>query len=103
MILEALMPDTTSAKVLLLEDNPADTRFMQDSLRRSKDLSLELTHVAKLSDAERELTQGGYQLVITDLNLPDEDGLNTFFRVKEMAPDAAIMVMSGVSDRETGN
>ena len=39
-------------------------------------------------------------MVIADLNLPDAEGLDTFFKVKELATDSAIVVMTGVDDAQ---
>jgi signal transduction histidine kinase len=37
-------------------------------------------------------------LILLDLTLPDSDGLETFIRVVEAAPDLPIVVMSGIND-----
>jgi signal transduction histidine kinase len=44
------------------------------------------------------LKDGGIQLILLDLTLPDCDGLETFVRVFEVAPEIPIIVMSGISD-----
>ncbi|HXC64233.1 MAG TPA: EAL domain-containing response regulator, partial [bacterium] len=59
---------------------------------------LALDYAARLAEASSRLRAHHYELVIADLNLPDGTGLDTFFKVKELADDAAIVVMTGVDD-----
>ena len=44
------------------------------------------------------LKDGGIQLILLDLSLPDSDGLETFIRVMEAAPDIPLIVLSGIND-----
>jgi len=59
---------------------------------------VELDQASKLAEASAFFRNQDYELVIADLNLPDTEGLETFFKVKELAKDAAIVVMTGMDD-----
>ena len=59
---------------------------------------VELDNASKLAEASAFFRNQDYELVIADLNLPDTEGLETFFKVKELAKDAAIVVMTGMDD-----
>ncbi|MGH7442346.1 MAG: response regulator, partial [bacterium] len=87
------------AKILLVEDNPSDRLFM-DACIRDGGGDVELHHAARLADASSSLKQQHFELVIADLNLPDGEGLETFFKVKALAADSAIVVMTGMDDTD---
>jgi signal transduction histidine kinase len=46
------------------------------------------------------LDQGGIDLVLLDLTLPDAGGIDTFLKVHAKAPDVPVVVMSGLADEE---
>jgi diguanylate cyclase (GGDEF)-like protein len=87
------------ARILLLEDNPSDRQFM-DACLHDGGYAMELHHAARLEEASDHLKRQRYEMVIADLNLPDTEGLETFFKVKELASDAAIVVMTGMDDAQ---
>ena len=84
-------------RVLLVEDNPADRMFMNTCLNEGAH-PMALDVAVRLDEASSRLQAQRYELVIADLNLPDGAGMDTFYRVKELAADAAIVVMTGVDD-----
>jgi signal transduction histidine kinase len=91
-------------EILLVEDNPADADLIREAL---DDLELEtapgnpifrLMHVERLSEAEERLANGGIELVLLDLSLPDSQGFDTFRRLAEGFPDLPIVVLSGLEN-----
>ena len=84
-------------RVLLVEDNPADRLFMKACLNDGV-RPLALDCAGRLAEASNRLRAQHYELVIADLNLPDGAGMDTFFKVKELADDAAIVVMTSLDD-----
>jgi DNA-binding NarL/FixJ family response regulator len=56
--------------------------------------------VPRLSAALARLATGGIDLVMTDLGLPDSQGLPTFRALRQAAPDLAIMVVTVSDDEE---
>jgi PAS domain S-box-containing protein len=86
-------------KVLLVEDNPADARLVQEML---KDLhrQIELTHAPRLRDALAHLRSQAFSAILLDLSLPDSDGLETFVRARAEAGQAPILVLTGLADEE---
>ncbi|HTB21432.1 MAG TPA: diguanylate cyclase [bacterium] len=91
------MPAPT--RILLVEDNPSDRDFLNACLSTGAH-EVELDFAARLTEASTRLKDRRYELVIADLNLPDGEGLDTFFKVKELAEDAAIVVMTGMDDAQ---
>lgn len=86
--------------VLLVEDNPGDANLIRRMLR-TIDEHFRVTHVTKLSEALEQLEKDGIDVVLLDLGLPDSSGLETLARARAQAPDVPIIVITGLSERET--
>lgn len=87
----------SSLRILLVEDDDIDSSALIRSLRRENASKFTLDRVQRLDEAIGRLPDG-YDLILTDLNLPDSTGLNTFERIAEVNEDAVIVVLSGVED-----
>jgi len=84
--------------VLLIEDNPGDTRLIEIMLKEAGANLFKAEHVGRLSDGLERLARGGIGLVLSDLSLPDSQGLETFTRLHGQAPYVPIIVLSGLND-----
>jgi len=69
---------------LLIEDNPGDTYLIEDRLKEFANFSYELKSVRTLNEALSILKEQPFDIIRSDLSLPDSDGVNTFseFRMK---------------------
>lgn len=85
-------------KVLLIEDNEEHVAFLRQLLATSESAQFELHTAGDVQHGIDRLKDGGIQLILLDLTLPDSDGLETFIRVMEAAPDIPLIVLSGLSD-----
>ena len=85
-------------RVLLVEDNPGDARLFVELVRDTEASRLKLEHVDRLSTALECLSREQFDLVLLDLSLPDEQGLNTLVRVHACAPKVPIVVLTGLDD-----
>ncbi len=85
-------------RVLLIEDNPADSRLIQEFLNGGQDVQFDLVRADRLSVGLKRLQLGGIDLVLLDLLLPDSQGLETFRQVRTHAPDVPVVIVSGVED-----
>lgn len=86
-------------RVLIIEDNPMDSTLMTTMLRH-RDGAFEVVHAARLSEAEEHLKRAAFDVVISDLTLPDSEGLGTFSRLNAVAGKSPIIVISGTDDEE---
>src|SRR4051794_25145271 len=84
-------------RLLLLEDDPAFAQMVQLNLNRVHWASLTLEHVQKLGEALERLASESFDLVISDLNVPDSSGLATFDALSG-ATDRLILLLSGEAD-----
>ncbi|MGQ9627821.1 MAG: PAS domain-containing protein [Anaerolineae bacterium] len=85
-------------KVLLVEDNLGDARLLQEMLAEVRGFSFDLKCADRLSLGLEQLAEGGIDLLLLDLSLPDSRGLEAFARVKAQAPKVPIIVLSGLDD-----
>ncbi|MHB1061175.1 MAG: EAL domain-containing protein [Thiobacillus sp.] len=94
-------PADCPTTVLLIEDEPADARLIQDALASTVDSAFRVEWVTRLSDALERLASERFEVVLLDLSLPDGKGLEAFDQVLQAAPDSLILVLSGLTDEET--
>jgi diguanylate cyclase (GGDEF)-like protein/PAS domain S-box-containing protein len=93
------MKDKTTI-VLLIEDDPADARVIQDALSAEIDSPFRVEWVTLLAAGLERLSNQGVDLVMLDLSLPDVQGIEAFDQVFLAAPDTLILVLSGLTDEE---
>lgn len=92
--------DNKPIRVLLIEDSVFATQHTKKMLveARSSEFSVELKCADRVSVGLEHLAEGGTDVILLDLTLPDSDGLETFARVHDHAPQVPIVVMSGLED-----
>ncbi len=90
-------------RLLLVEDNPADVLLFQDAVDRDGLFRASLTHVVRLRDAEAEVRSQSFDLIVTDLGLPDSSGIETFRQLQAAAPGLPIIVLTGNEDDAIGH
>src|ERR1700722_18454969 len=84
--------------VLLVEDNPGDTRLINEALADSTRGTFDLQTADRLATALRRLSGGGIDAILLDLALPDSKGQQTFDKAKAHAPTVPIVVLTGLDD-----
>jgi diguanylate cyclase (GGDEF)-like protein len=89
-------------RILLVEDNPGDARFVREVLLEDAGSDFHLSHVPTVAAALDRLAIEPVDVVLLDLSLPDETGLNTVRRVVAGTADASVVVMTGAGDEELG-
>jgi PAS domain S-box-containing protein len=87
-------------RVLLIEDNPVDTRLLRVFLGESTTHVFQITDVDRLATGIQRASEERFDVVLSDLLLPDSHGIETFERLEAEVPDVPIIVLSG-SDDET--
>ena len=92
--------DAKTTIVLLIEDDPADARLIQEALSAEIDSPFRVEWVTLLSAGVERLGREGVDVVMLDLSLPDVQGIEAFDRVFQAAPDILILVLSGLTDEE---
>jgi signal transduction histidine kinase len=85
-------------QVLLVEDNAGDARLLRDMFSKETAGSFTLTHLTRMSEAEKYLARGGVDIVLLDMGLPDGQGLENLRRARAAAPDVVMIVLTGLED-----
>ncbi len=93
--------DNEPIKILVIEDNPADVRLLQEMLTEVKEFYYSLECADRLSAGLSSLTKGGIDVVLLDLSLPESQGLDTFEQVFAQAPYVPVIIMTITGDEET--
>jgi two-component system cell cycle response regulator len=94
------MAPGSSLTVLIVEDNPAYARLIQETLRHAGPQGFETETSSRLSEGLDRLTGGGIDVVLLDLGLPDARGTDGFARVCEQFPDLPVVVLTGLDDED---
>lgn len=84
--------------VLLIEDNPGDALLFRSLVDDAGPRSLWLEHVSTLQAGLERLQRTGFDAIITDLHLPDSDGIETLRELVAAAPDVPLVVLSHCDD-----
>jgi diguanylate cyclase (GGDEF)-like protein len=90
--------DDKIIKILYVEDDMDHAVLIRELLEEIKNVHYKLTHVQRFDEALLEIDNEDYDIVLLDLSLPDEQGVNTVARVCEQAPDIPVVVISGTDD-----
>jgi diguanylate cyclase (GGDEF)-like protein/PAS domain S-box-containing protein len=83
-----------SIRILHLEDDPLDANLVRHKLE-SEGLVCDIQWVNNRKSFESALEAGPYDLVLSDFNLPDYDGMSALQRVRETHPELPVIVISG--------
>jgi two-component system cell cycle sensor histidine kinase/response regulator CckA len=90
---------TELLRVLLVEDNAVDAKFITGLLRLPA-AALQCQHVTRMVEALGHLERNRPDVILLDLNLEDSAGYDTFYRIRQAASHAAILVLSGSDDED---
>ncbi len=89
-------------RVLLVEDNRLEARLAQQWLAGETAPAFAVEWVDRLAAALERLARGGIDLILSDLDLPDGRGLETFYRLRQQAPDVPLVLLTGRDDDTVG-
>ncbi len=88
-------------RVLLIEDNPGDARLIREMLADvGGPTAFQLDWVDRLSIGIERLGNGGVDIVLLDLALPDSGAEDTFTKIRGAARSVPIVVLTLLEDDE---
>ncbi len=101
----APMPRSAQARdghrtILLVEDDAGDALIVRARLSDAWP-GLEIGHATSMADAELQLSEP-VDCVVLDLGLPDARGMDALARITAAAPETAIVVLTGDTDKNRG-
>lgn len=90
--------ESKQIRVLLIEDNPADARLIQEMLKDNFSKQSIFTHVERLSEGMKYLNNNSFDILLLDLCLPDSEYFETFDKVSSQTTRVPIVVLTGIDD-----
>ena len=85
--------------VLLIEDNAAEARLLQEILKGATKAIFEFCHVRRLTEALITLEdQERFDIILLDLTLPDSQGLESLPRLRKLPRSLPIVVLTHHQD-----
>jgi signal transduction histidine kinase len=86
------------ARILVVEDEVGSRLTLCGIL---EDAGYEVTGVEKGTEALEVIKDGNFNVIITDIKLPDVGGMSVLELAKEINPDVAVVIMTGYASVET--
>ncbi|MDR0544319.1 MAG: sigma-54 dependent transcriptional regulator [Odoribacteraceae bacterium] len=86
------------ARVLIVDDDTTFCIMLRTWLEKRK---FQVDSAFSHAEAVEALKRGRYDVVLTDLRLPDRDGIDVLRSVKELSRDARVILMTGYADIQT--
>jgi putative nucleotidyltransferase with HDIG domain len=84
--------------VLVVDDDAFALRSIADILRGER---YQVVTAASGSEALDLLKQGPFDLILTDLKMPEVDGIEVLKRAREIAPRAVVLILTGYASLES--
>ena len=88
-------------RVLLVEDDDGDALIVEEELELSGAPRRRGARAARSARPPPPASQR-FDCVLLDLNLPDAQGLDGLHELRELAPDLAVLVLTGLDDERRG-
>lgn len=88
--------------LLLIEDSPADVRYVQEILKEDDTFSHKLVTVNRLDEGISLLENSQFDLVLLDMSLPDARGLDAIKGLQAENSTIAFVVLTGSVDEKLG-
>ncbi len=89
-------------EILLLEDNPNDVHLIEDMLEEFSDFHYDLKNVETLNEGLSLLKERPFDVILTDLCLPDSDGIDTFLDIHARNSRIPIIIFTASNDEKIG-
>ena len=90
----------SNIKLLLVEDEKSLAKYLQISLQDEAGNIFDVKNASYLSEAMAFAGQENFDVVLLDLNLPDSNGMDTLIKFRERFPDIAVVILTGMEDKE---
>jgi diguanylate cyclase (GGDEF)-like protein len=92
--------DDAPIRVLVVEDDPADARWLRTLLEASREPAFEVEEARSVEDGLRRLRDECFQAVLLDLSLEEGQGLAALARARIAAATVPIIAMASQQDEE---
>jgi len=94
------MNETTKRRILFVDDEPMVLKGLQRTLRKMR-ADWEMTFASSSKEALDILGSGPYDVIVSDLRMPEMDGAQLLAEVKSRHPEVVRIILSGQVEQET--
>ena len=84
---------------LLVEDSCSDAQLVEAIVNSSEFAKPQLHHAERFDEALRMLRKDAFDVILLDLNLPDGKGLHLLKKIKKLAPQMPVVILTGIQDQ----
>lgn len=88
--------------LLLIEDNFPDFILIKKQLQNLRNPNVIITHADTCESAIALLRENNFDVILSDLSLPDSSDLDTVKKIHNQAPETPIVILTGLEDEEMG-
>ena len=97
------MENKTDIQILLIEDDTDDAFLIKEMVSDEKTQTIGIEHVTSLTAGIERIREGGIDIVLSDLGLPECRGLETLDHLlPEVGRILPVIVLTGLADQEIG-
>ena len=89
-------------KILLFEDNSGDANLIDEMLEEIADFPYKLINVKTLKEGLSLLKECPFDVILTDLGLPDSNGIDTFLDIHARNSRIPIIIFTASNDGKIG-
>ncbi len=100
MVLNMSVNSVKHIHVLLVEDNPADEKLFRLMLKNSRFYQFTITAFDTLKSALDTMAEENYDIIVSDLTLPDSIGWETIRDLIRTQTDIPIVLLTGIEDEQ---
>ena len=88
--------------ILLIDNNLEDVEIIRNMIKKYANFSAELISVDHLSKGLEYLNIKKFDIILSDLGLPDSQGIDTLKKIMDKVQDVPIIVLTGLEDETLG-
>ncbi len=97
------MNNKINIRILLIEDDTDDAYLFMEMVSDEKTGSIGIEHVTSLTAGIERIKEGGIDIVLSDLGLPESRGLETLdLLLSEVGRTLPVIVLTGLADQVIG-
>jgi len=98
---EINIDDKPHIRVLIIEDDEGDAELISRFLSKAKHIYFDTKCVGLMSSGVDFLGKMNFDVILSDLGLPDSKGVETFVKLHSRYPDIPTIVLTGLDDENT--
>lgn len=98
---EPLLVDSIQGKkILILDDNATNLKVLSLQL---KQWNLDVDDYQTVSEASEAIDRGAYDMIITDMQMPEHDGIEFALSIKKKRPLVPILLLTSIGNESARN